>query len=152
MTLVVTGAAGFIGSNLVKALNLRGDTDIIAVDDLTDGPKYRNLVDCDIADYLDKDDFLARLKAGDYTGKLRAILHQGACSDTMEHNGKYMMANNYQYTLDLFDWCQDHGVPLLYASSAAVYGAGQSGGAPLGRTEISSSHTRSAGLRVRVIR
>lgn len=125
MTLVVTGAAGFIGSNLVKALNLRGDTDIIAVDDLTDGPKYRNLVDCDIADYLDKDDFLARLKAGDYTGKLRAILHQGACSDTMEHNGKYMMANNYQYTLDLFDWCQDHGVPLLYASSAAVYGAGR---------------------------
>ena len=125
MTLVVTGAAGFIGSNLVKALNLRGDTDIIAVDDLTDGPKYRNLVDCDIADYLDKDDFLARLKAGDYTGKLRAILHQGACSDTMEHNGKYMMANNYQYTLNLFDWCQDHGVPLLYASSAAVYGAGR---------------------------
>ena len=125
MTIIVTGAAGFIGANLVKALNERGRSDIIAVDNLTRADKFPNLVDCEIADYFDKTDFLGRLTAGELGDgdEIEAILHQGACSDTMESDGAYMMANNYRYSADLLDWCQEEGVPLLYASSAAVYGA-----------------------------
>jgi ADP-L-glycero-D-manno-heptose 6-epimerase len=124
MYYVVTGAAGFIGSNLVKALNERGDNNIIAVDNLKKSDKFKNLVDCEIADYLDKEDFLHRLQAGSFDGIIKAVLHQGACSDTMEQNGRYMMDNNYQYTLELFDYCQEEEVPFLYASSASVYGSG----------------------------
>lgn len=119
--IVVTGAAGFIGSNLVKGLNRRGVTDVIAVDDLTEGDKFRNLVDCQIADYLDKDDFRARAAQGALP-KIDAILHQGACSDTTERNGRYMLDNNYRVTLELFEYCQANRIPFLYASSAAVYG------------------------------
>jgi len=124
MYYVVTGAAGFVGSNLVKALNERGITEIIAVDNLTNADKYRNLLDCEIADYLDKQEFAECMEAGNLDGSVEAILHQGACSDTMEHNGQYMMANNYRYSVALLDFCVDHEVPLLYASSAAVYGGG----------------------------
>ncbi|WP_028533923.1 ADP-glyceromanno-heptose 6-epimerase [Paludibacterium yongneupense] len=124
MSIVVTGAAGFIGSNIVKALNDRGVTDIIAVDNLTKGEKFLNLVDCEISHFVDKNDFLAQLQDGVFDGEIRAVLHEGACSDTMNHDGKYMMANNYQYTLSLLDYCQDEEIPLLYASSAATYGAG----------------------------
>jgi len=122
--IVVTGAAGFIGSNLVKALNDRGDDDIIAVDNLTRGDKFRNLVDCRIADYLDKEEFLRKLGAGAYDGELNAVLHQGACSDTMESNGRYMIENNYRYSAELLDFCQAEEVPFIYASSASVYGSG----------------------------
>ena len=121
---VVTGAAGFIGANLVKGLNERGVTDIIAVDNLTKADKFRNLTDCEIADYFDKTEFLERLEAGDFDGVIEAVLHQGACSDTMEHNGQYMMANNYRYSLSLLDYCLDQEIPYLYASSASVYGGG----------------------------
>jgi ADP-L-glycero-D-manno-heptose 6-epimerase len=123
MTTIVTGAAGFIGSNLVKALNDRGVSDVIAVDDLTQADKFHNLVDCEIADYLDRFDFLDRYARGDF-GKVDAVLHQGACSDTMETDGRYMMENNYRYSLRLIDASAEQGVPFLYASSAATYGAG----------------------------
>lgn len=124
MTIIVTGAAGFIGSNIVKALNERGQTDIIAVDNLKKADKFKNLVDCEIADYLDKEDFIELFLDGAFDGEVEAILHQGACSDTMETDGHYMMENNYRYTLDLFEYCQTEEIPLLYASSAAVYGGG----------------------------
>jgi ADP-L-glycero-D-manno-heptose 6-epimerase len=122
MYTIVTGAAGFIGSNLVRALNDRGVTNIIAVDNLTHADKFKNLVDCEIADYLDKEEFIKRLTAGDFDGDVDAIFHEGACSDTMETDGRYMMANNYRYSLALLDWCQAQKVQFLYASSAATYG------------------------------
>lgn len=121
--IVVTGGAGFIGSNLVRGLNRRGYTDILVVDDLTEGDKFRNLVGCDIADYQHKDDFRKRIQQGDL-GSVEAVLHQGACSDTTERNGHYMLDNNYQVTLELFELCQARRIPFIYASSAAVYGAG----------------------------
>ena len=125
MYIVVTGAAGFIGSNLVRALNARGESDILAVDNLARADKFRNLVDCEIADYLDKEEFLIRLAEGDFDDDVAAILHQGACSDTMETDGGYMLRNNYRYSVALLDWCQDNDVPFLYASSASVYGGGK---------------------------
>jgi ADP-L-glycero-D-manno-heptose 6-epimerase len=122
---VVTGAAGFIGSNLVRRLNERGVHNVLAVDNLSHADKFRNLVDCEIADYLDKQEFMDHLKAGDFDGAIEVILHQGACSDTMEHDGRYMMANNYRYSLGLLDYCHEQEVPILYASSASVYGGGR---------------------------
>ncbi len=122
MYIVVTGAAGFIGSNIVKALNERGVTKIIAVDNLTKADKFKNLVDCEIADYLDKEDFIQRIQHGHFDGEIEAIFHEGACSDTMETDGRYMMENNYRYSLILLDWCHEQEVQFLYASSAATYG------------------------------
>lgn len=121
----VTGAAGFIGSNLVKALNKHGVTEIIAVDNLKEGDKFRNLVGCEIADYVDQEEFLERIAAGSFDGLLDAILHLGACSDTMEPDGRYMMENNYRYSMDLLEFCQEEEIPLIYASSASVYGSGR---------------------------
>ncbi|MEC9341922.1 MAG: ADP-glyceromanno-heptose 6-epimerase [Pseudomonadota bacterium] len=121
---IVTGGAGFIGSNIVRALNERGVADILVVDDLSDGMKCLNLVGCRIADYLDKAELPERLATGSLS-PVDAILHQGACSDTMELDGRYMMRNNYEYSKALLHFCLDRGVPLLYASSASVYGAGR---------------------------
>ena len=121
MKIVVTGAAGFIGSNLVKGLNARGIDDIIAVDDLTHGDKFRNLADLQIADYVDADDFYDLFAEGAF-GQVEAVFHEGACSDTMESDGKYMMDNNYTLSCELFHACQEQGTRLLYASSAATYG------------------------------
>ena len=121
MKIIVTGAAGFIGSNIIKGLNARGIDDIIAVDDLTMGDKFKNLADLQIADYVDADDFY-ELFAEVAFGQVEAVFHEGACSDTMETDGKYMMDNNYTLSCELFQACQDQGTRLLYASSAATYG------------------------------
>lgn len=121
MKIVVTGAAGFIGSNIIKGLNARGIDDIIAVDDLTMGDKFKNLADLQIADYVDADDFYELFAEGAF-GQIEAVFHEGACSDTMEADGKYMMDNNYTLSCELFHACQDQGTRLLYASSAATYG------------------------------
>lgn len=122
MYTIVTGAAGFIGANIVKALNDAGITKIVAVDNLTRADKFKNLVDCEIADYLDKQEFLERVRSGHFNGTVQAVFHEGACSDTMESDGRYMMENNFRYSLSLLDWCQDQEVQFLYASSAATYG------------------------------
>ena len=124
MSILVTGAAGFIGCNNVLALNERGITDNIAVDQLERGEKDQNHAKCRISDYFDTRDFIARVRDGS-APKPEAIFHQGACSDTMEHDGKYMMENNYRYTLELYRWAQELGIPFIYASSAATYGAHQ---------------------------
>ena len=121
MRVAVTGAAGMIGSNLVHGLNAIGITDVIAVDDLTDGPKYRNLLGAQLSDYFDKREFYGRFARGEF-GRLDAVLHQGACSDTMEHDGRFMLDNNYRCSKDLLDAAQAQGTRLLYASSAATYG------------------------------
>ena len=121
MKIVVTGAAGFIGSNLIKGMNARGIDNIIAVDDLTHGDKFKNLADLQIADYIDSDDFYDLFAEAAF-GDIEAVFHEGACSDTMEPDGKYMMDNNYTLSCELFHACQDQGTRLVYASSAATYG------------------------------
>jgi ADP-L-glycero-D-manno-heptose 6-epimerase len=121
--IVVTGAAGFIGANNVKALNARGEHDILAVDHLAQADKFRNLVDCEIADYLDKHELLEMLRRCALP-KVDVVFHQGACSDTMQTDGRYMMENNYRFSVELLRWCQEIRAPLVYASSAAVYGRG----------------------------
>ncbi len=119
--IVVTGGAGMIGSNIVAALNAAGRTDIVVVDDLTDGTKFRNLADLAISDYLDKDEFLALVER-DALDPVEVVFHQGACSATTEWNGKFMMEVNYAYSKKLLHFCLARRVPFLYASSAAVYG------------------------------
>jgi len=122
MYYIVTGAAGFIGSKIVEGLNRRGVRDVLAVDNLQHADKFRNLAGTEIADYLDQAELPKALER--LSGDVEAVFHQGACSDTMESDGRYMMDNNYRYSRMLLDWCQDEETPLIYASSAAVYGAG----------------------------
>jgi ADP-L-glycero-D-manno-heptose 6-epimerase len=122
MIITVTGAFGFIGSNLVRALNARGYNDIIAVDNLTNGAKCKNLNDCEILDYVDKEDFQRAILNGEYDNQIDYMFHQGACSDTTEQNGQYMMKNNYEYSNILLQYTQKNEIPLIYASSAATYG------------------------------
>lgn len=119
---IVTGGAGFIGSNVVQALLDRGHDDIVVVDDLKDGHKFVNISDLAIADYLDKDDFIAQLGGKAFAGSIKAVFHQGACSTTTEWDGRYMMKNNYAYSQALLHHCLEHATPFIYASSAAVYG------------------------------
>ncbi len=124
--IVVTGGAGFIGSNLLKALNQQGKTNILVVDDLSDGTKFRNIVDCAILDYMDKDDFLTKINGDhDFSEAIEMIFHQGACSSTTEWDGRFMMETNYEYSKSLLHYCIDKKAPFIYASSASVYGEGE---------------------------
>ncbi|MEO0574451.1 MAG: ADP-glyceromanno-heptose 6-epimerase [Pseudomonadota bacterium] len=120
--IIVTGGAGFIGANLVAAINRQTSEPVIVVDDMTDGHKFSNLTDLAIADYLDKDEFIHRIDAGESFGDVSAVFHQGACSTTTEWDGRYMLSNNFTYSKALLAWCQTQRVPFIYASSAAVYG------------------------------
>ena len=121
--IIVTGGAGFIGSNIVKALNAQGRSDVIVVDNLKNGEKFRNLVDCQIMDYIDKQDFLTLVESNkDPDTSIDAVFHQGACSSTTEWDGHYMMQNNFNYSKCVLHYCLDRNVPFLYASSAAIYG------------------------------
>ena len=123
--IIVTGGAGFIGSNIVRALNARGRTDILVVDNLRNGTKFVNIADCDIHDYMDRDDCLRRVHDGEAFGDaINAVFHQGACATTTEWDGRYMLDNNYEYSKALLHYCVGRGVPFIYASSASVYGMG----------------------------
>ena len=125
--IIVTGGAGFIGSNIVKNLNARGYTDILIVDDLTNGHKFKNLVDLEFLDYMDKDDFLTHINDdADFPEFIQAIFHQGACSTTTEWDGKFMLSNNYDYSKELLHYCLERRIQFIYASSAAIYGQNQS--------------------------
>jgi ADP-L-glycero-D-manno-heptose 6-epimerase len=123
MNIFVTGAAGFVGSNNVHALNARGERDVIAVDNMKRAEKFVNLRDAEIGDYIDKQEFLELVRRRALP-KPDVVFHQGACSDTMETDGRYMMENNYRYSAELLEYCQAEEIPFIYASSAAVYGAG----------------------------
>ncbi|WP_047049113.1 ADP-glyceromanno-heptose 6-epimerase [Vibrio mexicanus] len=120
--IIVTGGAGMVGSNIVKALNDKGVNDILVVDNLKNGRKFQNLVDLEITDYMDRDDFLVQIMSGEEFGAIEAIFHEGACSATTEWDGKYMMLNNYEYSKELLHYCLEREIPFLYASSAATYG------------------------------
>jgi len=119
---IVTGGAGFIGSNIIKSLNKRGITDILVIDDLTDGSKFVNLVDLQITDYIDKDEFITQIVSGQNFGDIEAILHFGANTSLTENNGKLMMDNNYEYSKNLLHYCVERDIAFIYASDAAVYG------------------------------
>ncbi len=130
--IIVTGGAGFIGSNLIQQLNRAGERNILLVDNFAPaanltGPKFLNLAGAEFADYMDKREFRAALKTGHFENtRIRAILHQGACSNTLEDDGRYMMDNNFTYSKELLHFALDRKVPMVYASTAAVYGASTS--------------------------
>lgn len=125
--IIVTGGAGLIGSNIIAALNARGERDILVIDHMVNGHKMRNLADLDIRDYMDRADFLERVRVGQNFGQVQAVFHQGACSATTEWDGQFIMRNNFEYSKVLLHWCQEIGAQYLYASSASVYGLGEHG-------------------------
>jgi len=122
--IIVTGGAGFIGSNLVRALNQRGETEILVVDEFSDGARFVNLVDCEICDFQDKDAFRLDLNRQGLPQGVRAVLHQGACTDTTEWDGRLMLDQNFTVSKELLHACLESETPFIYASSASVYGAG----------------------------
>ncbi len=127
--IVVTGGAGFIGSNIVHGLNLRGETDILIVDNLGKGDKYKNLIGLKFNDYMHMDDFLAKIQDENsyFDDEIDVIFHEGACSDTMEYDVNYMMKRNYEYSKILMDFCIFEEIKFIYASSASTYGNGENG-------------------------
>ncbi len=125
--IIVTGGAGFIGSNIIKALNERGERNIFLIDNLHDGRKMHNIADLDIADFMDKDQFIEKIDTPHFFDGIRAIFHQGACSATTEWDGRYIMENNYAYSKRLLHCCMRKNAAFIYASSASVYGTGKQG-------------------------
>ena len=127
--IVVTGGAGFIGSNIVHALNLRGESNILIVDNLGKGDKYKNLIGLKFREYMHMDDFMHEIENDDifFAEDIDVIFHEGACSDTMEYDVNFMMKVNYEYSKKLLDFCIDEDTPFIYASSASTYGDGQKG-------------------------
>jgi ADP-L-glycero-D-manno-heptose 6-epimerase len=125
--IIVTGGAGFIGSNLIRQLNERGETNILLVDHLLNGRKMHNIADLDVADYMDKSEFIQKIESPGFLDNVRAIFHQGACSATTEWDGRYVMLNNYDYSKCLLHCCIEKNIAFIYASSASVYGNGQHG-------------------------
>ena len=127
--IVVTGGAGFIGSNIVRSLNLRGRTDILIVDNLGKGDKYKNLIGLKFREYMHMDDFMQKIEDGEFflDEDFEVIFHEGACSDTMEYDVNYMMKVNYEYSKKLLRFCLDEEIGFIYASSASTYGDGQNG-------------------------
>lgn len=125
--IIVTGGAGFIGSNIIHALNQRGINNILMVDTLTNGHKMHNIADLNIADYMDKAEFLENIAQPKFLNKVQAVFHQGACSATTEWNGQYVMQNNYEYSKRVLHGCIAKNIPFIYASSASVYGNGDNG-------------------------
>ena len=125
--IVVTGGAGFIGSNLIRALNQRGERNILLVDHLVNGRKMHNIADLDIADYMDKAEFIEKIESPTFLNGVRAVFHQGACSATTEWDGQFVMMNNYAYSKRLLHWCVVKDAAFIYASSASVYGSGEHG-------------------------
>ncbi|MCD6363897.1 MAG: ADP-glyceromanno-heptose 6-epimerase [Synergistetes bacterium] len=125
--IVITGGAGFIGSNIVRALNKRGISEILIVDSMSKPEKWRNLVSLDFIEYMEKEEFLMRLERGDFRGKIDVFFHQGACTDTTNYDVKFLVENNYRYSVRLLNYAVDEGIPFIYASSASVYGSGKRG-------------------------
>ncbi|MDZ4198115.1 MAG: NAD-dependent epimerase/dehydratase family protein, partial [Kiritimatiellia bacterium] len=124
--IIVTGAAGFIGSNLLAGLNAMGETDILAVDELGRDDRWKNLSGRTFADYMEKDDFRFALRH-DALGSVDAVFHLGACSSTTERNASFLIDNNTQFTREVCEWCLQHDARMIYASSAATYGNGNQG-------------------------
>ena len=122
MSIIVTGGAGMIGSNIIKGLNDGGKNNITVVDNLKNGKKFWNLTELDISDYFDKIDFLDKVQNRKGFENVEAVFHEGACSSTTEWDGQYMMENNYEYSKVLLHYCLERKVPFFYASSAATYG------------------------------
>ena len=123
--IIVTGAAGMIGSGVVRYLNDRGFTDLLLVDDLKQGDKWKNLVGKQFIDLISRHHILTYLQGRE--GDVDAVIHLGACSDTVETDADYLMENNFRFSVRLAEWALSHNKRFIYASSAATYGDGRLG-------------------------